>query len=256
MTPNIFPLIVGNWKMNGLRASLEHVKVVVDALSLFDKFVDVVICPPATLVYLAAQLCKGSSLLIGGQDCHKNEFGAHTGDISAKMLVDCGADFVIIGHSERRFHYQETDDIICSKIKTVCFSGLKPILCIGESADEYSCGKTYQVLQRQLEYSLPDDIEAADLVVAYEPIWAIGTGCVPSLDNLEEVHTFIRSILVSRFSDIGQKIRILYGGSVNANNSSQFISVNNLDGLLVGGASLKSSSFLDIIKSFRDFSPN
>ncbi|MBY7649529.1 MAG: triose-phosphate isomerase [Candidatus Liberibacter europaeus] len=250
MKAGIRPLVVGNWKMHGFCASLEKIEKIVEHVSKKDCHVDVAVCPPATLTYAAARLCGKSALMIGAQDCHAYESGSYTGDISANMLADCGASCVILGHSERRIGHQETNKMVQDKVKAACGSGLIPIVCIGETDDEYRCGKTVEVLQKQLEFSLPSEFGKASSVIAYEPVWAIGTGNFPSVDDLKKVHSFIRSFLLDRFPEEGQRMRILYGGSVSSSNVKEFLHIDNIDGVLVGKASLQYEVFLVIITTF------
>ncbi|AHA28174.1 triose-phosphate isomerase [Candidatus Liberibacter americanus] len=250
MRVGIRPLIVGNWKMHGLCSSLEKIEKIAEHTNVKDCRVDVAICPPATLIYPSSRLCVGSTLMIGAQDCHMYQSGSYTGDISANMLADSGASFVILGHSERRIGHKETSQIIQSKVKAACEAGLIPIVCIGETDDEYRCGRTIDILQKQLEFSLPNILKAYNLVIAYEPVWAIGTGLLPSASDLEKVHSFIRCFLSDRFPDDGHNIRILYGGSVSVSNVKEFLHVDNIDGVLVGGASLQHEVFLTIVDFF------
>ncbi|QTP64355.1 triose-phosphate isomerase [Candidatus Liberibacter africanus] len=250
MKKSIRPLVVGNWKMNGLRASLEKIEKIAQGIEINSCHIDVVICPPATLMDAASRLCDKYSLIIGAQDCHMNEFGAYTGDISASMLADCGAQCVILGHSERRIGHQESSKIVQCKVKSACNAGLDPIICIGETGEEYRSGKTFEVLQRQLDCSFPDDFKSSRPIVAYEPVWAIGTGNFPSIAELDKTHSFVRRVLLDRFPEEGQKMRILYGGSVSIANVKDFSLIENIDGLLVGGASLQDESFLKIIEIF------
>ncbi|MEG8099167.1 triose-phosphate isomerase [Candidatus Liberibacter brunswickensis] len=250
MKIGICPLVVGNWKMHGIRASIKEIDKVVKGIERNRCRINVAICPPATLIYEVFSLFEKSSLIIGAQDCHVAESGSYTGDISASMLADCGAKFVILGHSERRIGHQESSQIVQSKVKSACNAGLYPIVCVGETYEDYLSGKTFEVLQEQLDFSIPSDFKSLIPVVAYEPIWAIGTGRIPSIADLEKIHSFIRSILVNRFLEEGKKMRILYGGSVNAENVKDFSFIENIDGLLVGGASLQYESFSKIIEIF------
>ncbi|MBL0849117.1 MAG: triose-phosphate isomerase [Candidatus Liberibacter ctenarytainae] len=250
MRSGIRPLVVGNWKMNGLCASLQNIEDIAEHIRKTNCQIDVVVCPPATLTYEASRLSKKSSLMIGAQDCHSAESGAHTGDISANMFSDCGASFVILGHSERRISYQETNQIIQSKVKSAYKAGLVTIVCIGETAEEYRSGRTIEFLHKQLEFSLPSEFNPENCVVAYEPIWAIGTGKIPSVSDLEKVYSFVYRFLSDRFPGQGSKIRLLYGGSVSTSNVKEFLCVDYIDGILVGGASLQSEVFLKIIENF------
>lgn len=235
-------LAAGNWKMNGVQASLAEIS----ALSGHAKGPsEVAICPPATLV--AAAVGVAGDVAIGGQDCHAKSSGAHTGDISAEMLKDAGATYVITGHSERREDHSESDADVNAKTQAGWAAGLSVILCIGESLEERESGATLDRMAAQLEASVPDGATGANLVIAYEPIWAIGTGKVPSLDEIAEVHAFIRKTLTDRFGDEGAKMRVLYGGSVKPSNAAEIFAVADVDGALVGGASLKAADFSCII---------
>jgi len=237
------PLIAGNWKMNGLKASVAELYGIVDGARRLGN-VDVLICPPATLVADFAAAARGSSVAIGGQDCHALPSGPYTGDISAEMLKDAGAQAVIVGHSERRQHHGETDEAVCAKVKAARRAGLLAILCIGETRDERDHGRARAVVDRQLGGSLPGDF--AEFVVAYEPIWAIGSGLTPTTQDIAEMHGFIRAQLVGRYAEAGQQVRLLYGGSVKPANAAELLAAENVDGALVGGASLRADEFLAI----------
>jgi triosephosphate isomerase len=247
--PHVRPLVAGNWKMNGLQAALAEARRVRDRLGEagFAPGADAMICPPATLVAALAREAAGSRLLVGGQDCHVGASGAHTGDISAEMLSDAGATAVIVGHSERRADHAERDRDVQAKALAAHRAGLTAIACIGETAGERRAGLTLAVVQRQLAASLPDKAKAGDTVVAYEPVWAIGTGLTPTVADVAEVHGFLRGELTRRFAAEGQAMRILYGGSVKPDNARTLMAVANVDGALVGGASLKADDFLTII---------
>lgn len=237
-------LAAGNWKMNGTGDSLSELQTL--ARTHPDPQVDILICPPATLVSRAAQI--GGPIQIGGQDCHAAENGAHTGDISAAMLRDAGASHVILGHSERREDHGESDADVRNKVKTALEAGLKAVVCVGESLTEREASNTLDIIGGQLAGSIPDLVTGENLVVAYEPIWAIGTGKVPSLAQIGEVHDFIRARLEQRFGEgVGRSVRILYGGSVKPSNATEIFAVPNVDGALVGGASLKADDFSAII---------
>jgi triosephosphate isomerase (TIM) len=247
MTGSIRPLIAGNWKMNGLKASAAEARAVIDALGEGAAAgVDVLLCPPATLVMAFAQMAKESTLAIGGQDCHAVASGAHTGDISAEMMADSGATAVIVGHSERRADHGETDAIVMAKAAAVQRAGLTAIVCVGETEAERDQGRTIDVVAGQLAGSLPPVADPLRLVVAYEPVWAIGTGRVPTVGEVADVHAAIRNALIARFGDAGEAIRILYGGSVKPGNAQELLAVANVDGALVGGASLKADDLLAI----------
>lgn len=246
------PLVAGNWKMNGRRAALAEAKAVADALAVraTPPSADVLICPPATLVMVMSEILKDSSLKIGAQDCHWAESGAHTGDISAEILADAGASAIIVGHSERRADHGETDTAVKIKQEAVHRAGLTAVVCIGETKGQRLAGQTIDVVVRQLERSLSDATTAANTVVAYEPVWAIGTGLTPTNADVAEVHAAIRERLVARFGEEGRSIRILYGGSVKPQNAKDLMSIANVDGALVGGASLKAADFLGIIAAY------
>jgi triosephosphate isomerase (TIM) len=237
-------LIAGNWKMNGLRSSVAELdRVIAGAATLGT---DILICPPATLVAMFATRAEGSSVAIGGQDCHAEPSGAFTGDISAEMLRDAGASAVIVGHSERRTYHHEGDAEVRAKALAARRAGLLAIACVGESKDQRGAGQALDVVARQLSQSLPDGATAENLAVAYEPVWAIGTGVTPTSADVAEVHGLIRETLRSRFGREGEAMRILYGGSVKPMNAAELMRVANVDGALVGGASLKAGEFLAI----------
>ncbi len=245
------PLVAGNWKMNGLAASAgELEKFIAGAPPLAGK-ADLIICPPATLIAGFAGMARSSAVAIGGQDCHAEPSGAHTGDISAEMLADAGASAVIVGHSERRMDHRETDGQVCAKAQAAWRAGLTAIVCVGEQRTERDAGETLGVIDRQLGGSLPDGVTAANLVVAYEPIWAIGTGLTPTAADVAEVHGFIRERLTERYGPAGAGVRILYGGSVKPSNAKELLSVADVNGALVGGASLKAADFLGIAEVYR-----
>ena len=249
-TPGIKPLVAGNWKMNGLRASVGELDAIIKGFDLADK-ADAMICPPATLVATFAASAEGSPLAIGGQDCHAAVSGAHTGDIAAEMLADAGASAVIVGHSERRADHNESNPVVKAKVEAAKRAGLVAICCVGETFDERDAKETLLVVGDQIEGSLPEGMTAADLIIAYEPVWAIGTGLTPTPEDVAEVHAFIRERLVAMYGDEGARMRILYGGSVKPSNAGTLMAVANVDGGLVGGASLKASDFLGIIEAYR-----
>ena len=240
------PLIAGNWKMNGVRASLAELGQMAAGVGDVWRRADLLICPPATLVMSAAVVALGTRIVIGAQDCHPKASGAHTGDISAEMLADLGATAVIVGHSERRTDHGETDALVRQKAEAALRAGLIAIVCVGETQAERDTGKALDVVGRQLAGSLPDGVTAASLVVAYEPVWAIGTGRTPTVADVLEVHGFIRNQLKQRFNGEGAAVRILYGGSVKPSNAAELLSVPDVNGALVGGASLKAADFLGI----------
>ncbi len=240
-------LAAGNWKMNGTRAALEDLNAI--AATHTDPSVDILICPPATLLMQAAALTSDKPLDIGAQDCHAQASGAHTGDISAPMIKDAGGTAVIVGHSERRENYNETNDLVRQKAQAANDAGLVAVICIGETLEQRESGQTLEIVGDQLSGSTPDGATPANTVIAYEPVWAIGTGKVPTLDQIGEVHDFIRNSLTEKFSDAAQDIRLLYGGSVKPGNAAEIFAVSNVDGALVGGASLKESEFSPIINA-------
>lgn len=240
------PLIAGNWKMNGLQGSAaELAQIIAGARAL--SHLDLMVCPPATLVPTFAAAARGSGVLIGGQDCHAQPSGAYTGDISAEMLKDAGASAVIVGHSERRTYYHETDAAVRAKALAARRAGLTPMICVGETHAEREAGQALAVVGAQLDGSLPDG--APDFAIAYEPVWAIGTGLTPTSGDVADMHRFIRDKLVARYGDAATAIRILYGGSVNPGNARELLAVENVDGALVGGASLKAETFLAIARA-------
>jgi triosephosphate isomerase (TIM) len=244
------PLVAGNWKMNGLQSSTaEFGKMLQGAGGL--SAVDLMVCPPATLIAIFAEAAKGAAVRIGGQDCHAEPSGAFTGDISAEMLADSGATAVIVGHSERRAYHRETDAEVRAKALAAWRAGLMAIVCVGETRDQRVGGQTLGVVGAQLAGSLPDGATAANVVVAYEPVWAIGTGLTPTPADVAEVHGFIRRQLSERFGAAADGIRILYGGSVKPSNAAELMAVADVDGALVGGASLKAEDFLAIAGAYR-----
>ena len=248
-TSDVRPLVAGNWKMNGLAAAEgELTKIVNGATGLKT---DLMICPPATLIADFAAAARGSAVLIGGQDCHAEASGAHTGDIAAEMLKDAGAVAVIVGHSERRTDHGETDAEVRAKALAARRAGLIAIVCIGEQIDERESGRTLEVIGGQLDGSLPDGATGRDLVVAYEPVWAIGTGLTPTPDDVDDAHAFIRNKLTARFGAEGGQVRILYGGSVKPANAKELLSIAHVNGALDGGASLKAADFLAIASVYR-----
>jgi triosephosphate isomerase (TIM) len=247
MTDAIRPLIAGNWKMNGLKASMAEFEAMLAGASGVAGKADLLVCPPATLIAAFAEKARGSkTLAIGGQDCHPKASGAHTGDLSAEMLADVGASAVIVGHSERRADHGEGDALVRQKAEAAWRAGLTAIVCIGETLGQRDAGQTLEICRGQLAGSLPDAARAGNLVVAYEPVWAIGTGLTPTVGDIEQIHSFIRGVLTVRFNDEGKAIRILYGGSVKPSNAAELMAVANVNGALIGGASLKASDFLAI----------
>ena len=244
------PLVAGNWKMNGLKASLGEFTAIVGGAQRLGS-VDIMVCPPATLIAQFAAAAAASRVAIGGQDCHALPAGAYTGDISAEMLKDAGAVAVIVGHSERRHYHGETDAAVRDKALAARRAGLLAIVCIGETRAERDAGQARDVVRTQLDGSLPGGVEAADAVVAYEPVWAIGSGATPSVPDVADMHNLIRARLASRFGAAGQGMRILYGGSVKPANAKELMAVDNVDGALVGGASLNADEFLAIAGVYR-----
>lgn len=241
-------LAAGNWKMNGLRQALDEVRALHTANPT--PSCDVLICPPATLLRSMAKVCDDMAIDVGGQDCHENTSGAHTGDVSAEMLADTGASHVILGHSERRAAYGESNVLVRAKTRAAWDAGLTAIVCIGETLEEREAANTLDIVGGQLAISVPDGGTAENLVIAYEPVWAIGTGKTATPAEISEVHCFIREKLETRFGmEIGSGIRILYGGSMNPKNAIEIAAVPNVDGGLVGGASLKASDFSAIVRA-------
>ncbi|MCC1492354.1 triose-phosphate isomerase [Cognatishimia sp. F0-27] len=235
-------LAAGNWKMNGLSAALAELDALGDQSA---SAAEVLICPPATLIAAAASRVSG--IAIGGQDCHAAQSGAHTGDIAASMLADAGASHVILGHSERRADHGEDDYTVATKAIAAWEAGLVAVICVGETLDDREAGRTLDVVGTQLSGSVPDGASAANTVIAYEPVWAIGTGKVPTTEQIAEVHDDLRARLVGRFGAEGDGMRLLYGGSVKASNADEIFATSNVDGALVGGASLKAADFGPII---------
>ncbi|WP_298428264.1 triose-phosphate isomerase [Rhodoblastus sp.] len=250
MSNAIRPLAAGNWKMNGVTASLAEIKAIAEAAATEAGGADVLICPPATLIS-AARAAAGGKIAIGGQDCHAKPSGAHTGDISAEQLKDAGASHVIVGHSERRADHGESDEALRAKAEAALRAGLTAIVCVGETHLQREAGQTLTVVGRQLSGSLPHGATAQNLVVAYEPVWAIGTGLTPTPADVAEVHGFIRHELVDLMPGEGAKVRILYGGSVKPSNAAELMAVGNVNGALVGGASLTAKDFMGIASVYK-----
>jgi len=247
MAANPRPLVAGNWKMNGLAASEAELAKIIKGAAALAGNADLMVCPPATLIAIFSSAARGSTVTIGGQDCHAEASGAHTGDIAAEMLRDAGAVAVIVGHSERRTDYHETDAQVRAKALAAQRAGLIAIVCVGEQRAEREAGKTLDVVGRQIGGSLPEAVTAANLVIAYEPVWAIGTGLTPTAADVAEVHGFIRKWLGAA----GSGVRILYGGSVKPANAKELLTIANVNGALVGGASLKADDFLGIAGVYR-----
>ena len=252
MTPGIRPLVAGNWKMNGTSASLNQLRAIGHGfMTGLDAETDALICPPATLLAHASEVLKNTPVKVGGQDCHARESGAHTGDISAEMLKDAGASHVIVGHSERRTDHGETDAMVRAKAEAAWRAGIIAIICIGETKAERELGSTLDILSRQIAGSVPPTATGHNTVIAYEPVWAIGTGLTPTAADVAEAHAHIRAELKELLSAESARTRILYGGSVKPANAVELLAVNNVDGALVGGASLKSADFLGIAEAYR-----
>jgi triosephosphate isomerase (TIM) len=248
VSQNITPLIVGNWKMNGLRASLSEVEKL--AAMLAEKGsprAQVAICPPATLLASMRPVAADAGIALGGQDCAPDASGPHTGDISAAMLADLGVRYVIVGHSERRLDHDESDELVRHKAIAAIAAGLTPIVCIGETRAEREAGQAEAVVSRQLAASVPDEASRSQTVVAYEPVWAIGTGLTPTGHDIASMHKALRDQLVTRFGRRGEQIHILYGGSLKPSNAREIFSVPEVNGGLVGGASLLAADFAAII---------
>jgi triosephosphate isomerase (TIM) len=252
MTPGLRPLVAGNWKMNGTGESLRELHTIKAAfLNGLDTETQVLLCLPATLIGRGVDIADGSALEIGGQDCHVKDAGAHTGDVSALMLKDAGASQVIVGHSERRTDHGESNETVRAKAEAAWRAGLVAIICIGEVEAERKAGTTLTVLSSQLAGSLPEGVTPQNTVIAYEPVWAIGTGLTPTAADVAEAHGHIRAEVAKRFVAEGAKVRLLYGGSVKPSNAVELLSIPNVDGALVGGASLKAADFLGICEAYR-----
>jgi len=235
--------------MNGLEASLDEARSLMAALDQQAAAARVALCPPATLIHRMAELLGGSGVLVGAQDCRAEESGAFTGDVSAEMLTDAGATMVILGHSERRASYGETDALVAAKVEAALRVGLEPIVCVGETLEQREGGQTLEVVTGQVRGSLPATLAGRDFAVAYEPVWAIGSGLTPTLEQIEEVHGAIRDTLRVQFGDWGGPLPILYGGSVKPSNAAEILKAREVGGALVGGASLKAADFLTIIEA-------
>jgi triosephosphate isomerase len=243
-------LVAGNWKMNGLKAATAELAKIIQGCARQAPQAGLMVCPPATLLMTFTTVARGSPVAIGAQDCHPEPSGAFTGDLSAEMLADAGATAVIVGHSERRTLHRETDALVRAKALAAHRAGLAAIVCIGETREQREARETLAVAGRQLDGSLPDAATAANLILAYEPVWAIGTGLTPTPDDVAEVHGFLRERLVARHGEEGRAIRILYGGSVRPSNAGELLAVANVNGALVGGASLKAEDFLGIAAAY------
>lgn len=251
MTPGIRPLVAGNWKMNGTRASLAELRALVEAARDGGRWpADVLLCLPATLLASGAEILAAGGLAAGGQDCHVRASGAHTGDVSAEMLRDAGASHVIVGHSERRADHGETDAVVAAKAEAAWRAGLVAIICVGETEAERRAGRALEVIERQLAGSVPAGASAANTVIAYEPVWAIGTGLTPTGEDVAAAHAHMRATLERRLGAEAGRMRLLYGGSVKGQNAATLLGIDNVDGALVGGASLKAADFLEIIRAY------
>lgn len=242
-------LVAGNWKMNGLGASLGEAEALAKALQEQAAACRVALCPPATLTERMARALAGGPVELGGQDCHAEASGAFTGSVSAAMLADAGATLVILGHSERRAGFGETDADVAAKVEAALAAGLEPIICIGETLAQREAGQAVEVVSRQVAGSLPSSLSGKTFAVAYEPVWAIGTGLTPTLGQIEEVHAAVRVAMVAKLGEGGRVAPILYGGSVKPSNAAEILAVAEVGGALVGGASLKAEDFLGIIRA-------
>lgn len=250
MTTGIKPLIAGNWKMNGLAESLPELVAIGNGFMRgLETEVDALVCVPSTLLWRASEILHRTPVMAGGQDCHAKPDGAHTGDVSAEMLKDAGASHVIVGHSERRTDHGETDAVVHDKAMAAWRAGLTAIICIGETRQERESGATLDVLSRQVRASVPANATHATAIIAYEPVWAIGTGLTPGIGDIAEAHAHIRRELDGLIGGDARQTRILYGGSVKPSNAGELIAIANVDGALVGGASLKASDFLGIAEA-------
>jgi triosephosphate isomerase len=252
MSTPIKPMVAGNWKMNGPKAGQAELHKMLAGISedLADR-VDVMICPPATLIASFSEKVTGNVMAIGAQDCHAAASGAHTGDLSAGMIADAGAKAVIVGHSERRTDHGETDADVNAKAQAAWSAGLVAVICVGETEAERKTGDAVAVVERQLAGSVPDGATAQNTVIAYEPVWAIGTGLTPTAGDVAEMHEAMRVDLAKRFGAEGSAMRLLYGGSVKPGNAAELMAVDNVDGALVGGASLKADDFLGILAAYQ-----
>lgn len=241
-------LIAGNWKMNGLTADgVALAKEIKEMVKAKKRTCEFLICPPFTLLAPVKKVVKGSRIALGAQDCHFNEKGAHTGDVSPLMLTDAGCSYVILGHSERRADHGESNELVCKKAEAAHKAGLKTVICIGETLEQRENGETIKVCSEQITGSVPDTAVAADTVIAYEPVWAIGTGKTPTAQDVEDVHAAVRKVLAKKIGRAqANRMRILYGGSVKPSNAKEFLSLPDVDGALIGGASLKAADFMAI----------
>ncbi|MEN3973839.1 triose-phosphate isomerase [Emcibacter sp. SYSU 3D8] len=251
MTQASRPLVAGNWKMNGTVSGAEEARRVATGLAALPGVrCDAMICPPFPLIGLFARQLSGTALAVGAQDCHPAPSGAHTGDVSAELLAEVGAAAVIVGHSERRQDHGETSALVASKAEAAWRAGLTAIICVGETEAERTDGRTLEVIGDQVAGSVPSAARPESTIIAYEPVWAIGTGRTPTPEDVAEVHAFLRGALVTQLGEAGRGIRLLYGGSVKPSNAAELMAVANVDGALVGGASLKADDFLGIISAY------
>ena len=252
MTSAPRPLVAGNWKMNGtMSEAVELASGLVGQSAAHDPLpCEILVCPPAHLLLPVLEVVKDSSVALGGQDCHAEPKGAHTGDVSAEMLVDVGCSFVIVGHSERRTNHAESDRMVCEKATAAHRAGLIPVICVGETEAQRDAGEALQTVGRQIAGSLPDGVSGSNTVIAYEPVWAIGTGRTPTSHEIAEVHAVMRDQLKERLGSDSDGLRLLYGGSVNPGNAQEIMSIENVDGGLIGGASLKVETFWPIVQAF------
>jgi triosephosphate isomerase len=251
MSRNPRPLVAGNWKMHGFRASLSEIAAMRRAVEAGEAGIaEVLVCPPSTLTMSAAGLLEGGPVLLGAQNCHPGITGAYTGDVSAAMLKDAGASYVIVGHSERRGGYGESDAMARAKAEAANKAGMVAIVCVGETKGEREAGEAVKVVCAQLEGSLPLKATPAELTVAYEPVWAIGTGLTPTVEDVAQMHAEIRELLGKLYGAAGAHMRILYGGSVKPSNAREILGLPNVDGALVGGASLKAADFIGIAGAY------
>jgi triosephosphate isomerase (TIM) len=245
------PLIAGNWKMNGLRGDLVQIDTIARAFDgALAARLDLVLCPPATLLAPAMQIIGASGVALGGQDCHARDKGAHTGDISAEMLADIGASYVIVGHSERRADHGDTDETVQEKARAALRAGLTPIICVGETLAQREAGKAREIVGAQIEASTPEEVPPHRLVIAYEPVWAIGTGVTPTVAEVADMHAVARDRLEDRLGrGASMSARLLYGGSVKPGNAAELLALPAVDGALVGGASLLAADFMAIARA-------
>ncbi len=241
-------LVAGNWKMNGAKAALAEARALADALADAPPACRVALFPPATLIHCMSEAMGGGSVEVGAQDCHVEKAGAYTGDLSAEILHDAGATLVILGHSERRTGYRESDVDVAAKVGAALRAGLEPVVCVGESLEERDAGRALEVITAQVRASLPDTLAGRAFALAYEPVWAIGTGRTPMLAQVEEVHRAIHALLAERFG-AAAGTPVLYGGSVKPGNAAELMAAEGVDGALVGGASLKAADFLPIVRA-------